>query len=72
MAIGNLNIIFFSTIFILDGQYSCKPSMNPKVKNDDILIRHKRLFTMMWNDVWKIWRVKADQGLKVLSTYGSP
>ncbi len=31
MAIGTLNIIF-STIFILDGQNLCKPSMNPKVK----------------------------------------
>jgi hypothetical protein len=54
MAIGTINIIFFSTIFILDGQYLCKPSMNPKVKNDGIVLRHKRLFAKMWNDVWKI------------------
>jgi hypothetical protein len=59
MAIGTINIIFFSIIFILDGQYLCKPSMNPKVKNDGIVLRHKRLFAKMWNDVWKIWRVKA-------------
>jgi hypothetical protein len=47
-------IIFLLMEFVLANPCSCRPSMNPRVKNNNIFPRHIKLFVRAHNDALEI------------------